>query len=96
MLTFNVMTNHSVVDQIRKGGLTSFSNQNYRHIFEYVSPDDYIKWNVRGTHDDVWTQIDSVSRIYKSNLLFRESVHVQGCLKRKYPSDNIVVYFHTV
>ena len=90
------MTTHSGMDQIRNGSLVSFSNKNNKHIFDYVSPDDFIKWYVRGTNDKVWTQIDSVSKIYKSDLLFGEPVlshcsNTQPCL-----SDNIVVYFHLV
>lgn len=103
MLTFNVMTHPLVVDQIRTGVRTSFSNKNYRHIFQYVLPGDLIRWNVRGTNDNVWTQVDSVSKIYKSNLLFLEtsyleSTGVQGHqnIKQRHLSDNIVVHFYLV
>ena len=90
------MTTYSILDQIRNGLMVSFSNKNYKHIVEYVSPDDFIKWTVRGTNDIVWTQIDSVSKIYKSNLLFGEPVLSECNNTQPFLSDNIVVYFHLV
>lgn len=94
MRTFHVMTSYYIVDQIRNGLLVSFSNKNYLHIFEYLSPDDYINWKARDTDYNVLTQVDSMSKIYKNNFLFCESVNCK--IKQKYLFDNIVVYFHLV
>lgn len=70
MVTFNLVGSKQLANRIKSGKLLSISNKNYKNIYKYISPvkDD----------DNVLTIVESVTRIYKSNHLFKYLVdHIE-------------------